>query len=292
MRTRLTNKNKQQTLVSIILPVYNAEKTIKRAIFSIINQTYINWELILIDDGSKDNTTKIIRNIIDIRIKKYNLIINKGLVHCLNMGINLSKGSFIARMDADDICFPERLECQLNFLKRNNNFDLVGSQKLIFDENTKKVIRIYPKKEKKYLANSYYFSYIIPHPTWMVRTDWLKQRLYHYNNIYSEDQELLLRGASSSNYFLIGKPLLLYSESQISLSKKIKSSINIFLKKAKSYKKNQNLTYFFITCDVLFLFIKIMYYLSQSILQKNDFINFRNKKIITSLEMQKLIDGN
>ena len=109
MRVKLSNKIIYNDLITIILPVYNSEKTIKRAVKSIINQTHIYWELILIDDGSIDSTISIIKKIKDHRIKKIFFKNNKGLVEALNAGISLSQGSFIARMDADDISFPERL---------------------------------------------------------------------------------------------------------------------------------------------------------------------------------------
>ena len=132
-RIKLNKDFSCNELVSIILPVYNAEKTLGRAIKSILNQTYSNWELILIDDGSSDASSNIIKKLKDSRIKKIFFKTNKGLVKSLNVGIKVSKGKFIARMDADDISLPERLFHQLQFLKKNPLFDLVGSQQIIFD---------------------------------------------------------------------------------------------------------------------------------------------------------------
>ena len=115
-RAKLDKVTFDNALISIVLPVFNAQKTLQRAINSIINQTYSVWELIIVNDGSTDGSISIIKNINDKRVKKIFLKENKGLVHCLNLGISLSKGIYVARMDADDISLPERLFCQLQFL--------------------------------------------------------------------------------------------------------------------------------------------------------------------------------
>ena len=281
-------------MVSVILPIYNAEKTLGRAIKSILNQTYTNWELILIDDGSYDTSSNIIKKLKDNRIKKIFFKTNKGLVKSLNAGIKISKGKFIARMDADDISLPERLFHQLQFLKKNHLFDLVGSQQIIFDENSKKILKIYPKTKKEYFAKQYYFFYKIPHPTWMARSLWLKEHLYRETNIYSEDQELLIRGSNSSNYYLINKPLLLYSNSNILLSTKLKSNKNIFIKKFLNYKNNINLyknrVFIYVILDFLFFMLKTLFYLGSPLLQKLRLFSLKRHNSITSSEAKKILN--
>ena len=296
MRVKLSNKIIYNDLISIVLPVYNSEKIIKRAVKSIINQTYTHWELILIDDGSIDSTISIIKKINDHRIKKLFFKENKGLVEALNTGISLSQGSFIARMDADDISFPERLACQLKFLKENKSYDLVGSQQLIFDDNTKKILKIYPTKNFFYLAQLYYFSFLIPHPTWMARSKWFKKHLYQGDNMYSEDQELLIRGSTSSNYYLIDKPLLFYSNTNVSLSKKIKANKNILIKRFNNYRNNRyiykNKIYAYIILDISFFIIKVLLYLSTYIF-KNLFKSlFKSKSFISSSEIHKIFNDS
>ena len=109
------------------MSVYNAEKYIEEAIQSVLNQTYNNFEFIIINDGSEDNSLEMLKNFLaDDRI----ILIdreNKGLVSSLNEGILKSKGNFIARMDADDICLPNRFEEQLNFMKKNSDVGVCGS---------------------------------------------------------------------------------------------------------------------------------------------------------------------
>lgn len=122
-------------LVSIVLPVYNCEKYIESAISSIISQTYTNWELLIIYDKSDDKSLDIINSMIELD-RRLNLIYNpsKGLISALNHGIKLAKGDYIARMDADDISLPKRIELQIKHMY-NNELDVCGSHHFIIDKN-------------------------------------------------------------------------------------------------------------------------------------------------------------
>lgn len=113
-------------IISVILPVYNGSKTIQEAVQSVLNQTYNNFELIIINDGSTDSTRSIIESFKDKRIIIINQV-NKGLVNSLNLGIQRSRGIYIARMDADDYCLPKRFEKQIRKLESNPNLAAVGS---------------------------------------------------------------------------------------------------------------------------------------------------------------------
>jgi len=122
-------------LVSVILPVYNAQKYLVEAIESILNQTYKNFELIIINDGSTDDSYTIINKYTkyDNRIVFINRA-NKGLVYSLNEGIKASKGKYIARMDADDISLSERFRKQVSYMEKEN-LDICGSHYLLIKEN-------------------------------------------------------------------------------------------------------------------------------------------------------------
>lgn len=113
-------------LISVILPVYNGAKTIKRAVESILNQTYWNYELIIINDGSTDETANILASFHDERIRILHQK-NCGLVESLNRGIRESHGNYIARMDADDAALPERFQKQISFMKKNPSVGAVGT---------------------------------------------------------------------------------------------------------------------------------------------------------------------
>jgi glycosyltransferase involved in cell wall biosynthesis len=121
-------------LVSVIMPVYNGGSILRNAIESIVNQTYKEWEFIIIDDGSTDNTEEIIKEYKDNRIR-YVKQSKCGVTLSLNKGIGISKGEFIARQDADDISLPTRLEKQINFLKENKDISLLGTFTNLIDKN-------------------------------------------------------------------------------------------------------------------------------------------------------------
>ena len=114
--------------ISVILPFYNAERTIARAITSIANQNFRDFECILIDNNSTDNSTWIAQKIIDRDIR-FTIISEKkqGVTFASNKGLEVSKGKYIARMDADDWSYPERLEIQSDFLDKYLHYGAVGS---------------------------------------------------------------------------------------------------------------------------------------------------------------------
>lgn len=147
---------KEQPLVSVIMPAYNAERFIGEAIKSVINQTYKNWELIVIDDCSTDKTLDEINKFHDCRIKKYQNYENKGISYTTNRAIEISSGKYIALLDDDDICMPDRLSKEVLFLNKNENIDIVGGKSLYIDESGQLIgqspePRISPKYNKSML---------------------------------------------------------------------------------------------------------------------------------------------
>lgn len=187
-----------QDLVSVILSVYNEKiEWIKLSVESILNQTYTNLELIIILDNPKN---KIITNYLneisskDIRIKLLVNHKNIGLAESLNRGLAISKGDFIARMDADDIAYLNRLSLQVVFLKKNQNIDLLSSSVDYIDENGKKIGRsnqdMYtPKQIEKILPK---FNMLI-HPTFLMRRKVYEKTLGYRNFTTSEDYDFVLR---------------------------------------------------------------------------------------------------
>jgi len=120
--------------LSVVMSVYNAERFLKEAIQSILTQTYKNFEFIIINDGSTDNSLEIIKSFKDNRIKVINQK-NIGLSKSLNKGVKISNGRYIARMDADDISLPNRFELQLDFFATNKGYVLLGSNIYFIDIN-------------------------------------------------------------------------------------------------------------------------------------------------------------
>lgn len=120
--------------VTVLLPAYNAGPYLREAIDSVLAQTWTDFELLLINDGSKDETRAIIESYNDQRIRAIHQE-NKGLITTLNEGIKMATADIIARMDADDVCMPARLELQMNFLNRHPEYVMVGSDADIMDKD-------------------------------------------------------------------------------------------------------------------------------------------------------------
>ncbi len=154
-------------LISIVLPCYNSAPYLSECIQSIIAQNYSNWELIAIDDGSKDNTLLILEQFakLDKRIKVFKNQENLHVAKTLNIGISLCKGSYIARMDADDVCYPTRLLTQLEYLLAHQDIDLIGMYAVSYTDG--KTIRK-PLSHAEIHAESLFTSPFI-HPTLMWR---------------------------------------------------------------------------------------------------------------------------
>ena len=214
-------------LVSIGIPFYNAEKYLAFAIQSVIAQSYENWELILIDDGSKDNSLKIAQEFAakDKRIRVISDGVNKKLPARLNQIIREAQYDYIARMDADDIMHPERLEMQFNFLKNNINFDLVSSGLISIDNNNQvKGFRCVDELYYDFITPK--LSYPVVHPSIMARKSWFERNQYSEKYPRAEDFELWTRSIRSNDFKMAVLPdLLLYyrEEGNLSLDKIINS---------------------------------------------------------------------
>jgi len=128
-------KPTKKALVSVILPAYNAEDYLEEAIQSILDQTFKDFELIIIDDKSTDKTSQIILSFIDPRIVIIKNQKNQGITYSLNKGLEIAKGAYIARMDADDISATNRLELQINYLEQNPSTSLLGCCAEVIDQN-------------------------------------------------------------------------------------------------------------------------------------------------------------
>jgi len=196
-------------LVSVIMPVYNGERYVSQAVKSILGQTYSNFELIVVNDGSTDKTEKILSSFPQIIYVKQN---NQGIACSLNIGINRSKGKYIVRLDADDICFPNRIEKQVNFLERNPDIDLVGSSATIIDSGDRRWgIQRMPGSDTEIRWASLFKSPFI-HPSVTIRREIAEEftDLYDPNFVPTEDYELWIRVLKNHKAANISEPLLYY----------------------------------------------------------------------------------
>ena len=124
-------KNYNDILVSVIMPVYNGALYLREAIDSILSQTHTNLELIIINDGSNDNSEEIILSYEDNRIRYIINEKNSGICVTLNKGLDIAKGKYIARMDCDDISCPERLQMQIEYMEQNPSIGVLGSDIIV-----------------------------------------------------------------------------------------------------------------------------------------------------------------
>ncbi|TKF67355.1 glycosyltransferase family 2 protein [Vibrio sp. F13] len=178
-------------MVTVLLPVYNAEYHIEDAIRSILAQTYTDFELLIINDGSTDTTLDKINSFNDDRIRLVNLCDNKGLIFALNYGLELARGTFIARMDADDICLPQRLEKQLDFLKGNPDYVACGTSIINFNQGYDSYMR-YPESDAQIRVALTFFERNICHPTVMIRKQVLEQHNIRYRSKYVHAEDYML----------------------------------------------------------------------------------------------------
>ncbi|GHU68288.1 putative glycosyltransferase EpsE [Clostridia bacterium] len=207
-------------LISVLLPVHNAEKTIERAVDSIINQTFSDWELIICDDGSVDSTYNILcKKYInsDDRIHIIRNVSNKGIVYTLNKCIQASHGRYIARMDADDISKPVRLEIEITFLRSNLEFSIVSSRAECFDELG--AYRILGKEGEIRSIDMITGRNTYIHPATMLYADALRfvnGYDMQYNRTRNEDSDLFFRLAHNGfRGYVLDDVLLSYYDSRI-----------------------------------------------------------------------------
>lgn len=184
----------QKPLISVIMPVYNGMPFLKQAVESILEQSYKNFELIIVDDKSTDSSLSFAKKIKDKRVKIIRNLKNLGIANSLNIAITSSKGNYIARMDSDDISLPERLEKQLKFLQKNKSISICGSFAYLINDKGETIgTKKYPVKNKDLKKALNFYSPII-HPTFFGRTTFFKE-LSGYNPAfeYAEDYEFLVR---------------------------------------------------------------------------------------------------
>jgi glycosyltransferase involved in cell wall biosynthesis len=139
MTDQQTSNSPENPLVSVLLPVYNGEEFVARTITSILNQSFRDFEFIIINDGSTDNTSNILDQLHDSRLRITHKT-NEGLGRTLNLGLQMARGKYIARIDADDMADPKRLEKQLAFLEAHPEIAAVGSAtKVIYPDGTAQI---------------------------------------------------------------------------------------------------------------------------------------------------------
>jgi len=217
-----------QKKISVVIPVYNAEKYILDAINSILNQTYTNLEIICIDDCSTDNTLKILSSINDNRLFLYRNDVNKGVIYTRSKAYNLCTGDFIANMDADDISYPNRLEKQVLFFNKNPEIDILGSWINKIDNKAKHIGFWKTPETDNNIKATLIFKMSIANPTVMFKSS-LKNNLRHDKKFHLVEDyalycQLALKGYKFAN---IQEPLLYYRVLEKSMSHAHKKNVEL-----------------------------------------------------------------
>jgi glycosyltransferase involved in cell wall biosynthesis len=223
-------ENKHTPLVSIVMPVYNAGSFLRQTLESIFKQSFSDFELIVCDDASTDNSLDIIQQYNDPRVSIIRSPQNQGQAHQLNTGIAAATGEFIAIMHADDICMPERLEKQIHFLKQHTNIGLVGCNTGLLGDwqqyyPDSKGIWTYPADY--HMARwSVLFGVPVLHSAVMFRrTEWQELNLlYDQEMVPAEDYDIWSKAIRHINIANIQETLMLYRlhDQQISVRAKDK----------------------------------------------------------------------
>ena len=194
----------EKGLISVIMGNYNTEpQYLREAIESVLAQTYTNFEFIIVDDCSTDDSPQVLREYTDPRIKVLYNEQNRGLGHCLNRALEICRGEYVARMDTDDVCLPERFEKQLAFMKAHPDVLLSGTYVQFLEESSARPKRIWrmdrindPEKHRICLLFSNYP--MIVHPTWMMNRRMLEENHLRYKEKYKYSQDYAMLVSCSS----------------------------------------------------------------------------------------------
>jgi glycosyltransferase involved in cell wall biosynthesis len=220
--------------ISVIMPVYNAEPFLKESIESILNQTYTDFELLILNDKSTDNSLEVIKQCQqkDSRIVIIDKKINVGPANLRNEGMQIAKGDFIALMDADDIALPNRFEKQVEVLKNNPEIGVCGTWFTFFGSKQNKVIR--HGEDHDHIKISFLHSCGIGNPTVMLKKEALNGFEFDNDYVPVEDYDLWSRLLPKTKFHNIQESLLNYRQHNNNISKTKIDNVNKSIKRVKA----------------------------------------------------------
>ena len=206
--------------VSVLLPVRDGARTLALAMLSVLQQSFGDFELLVLDDGSVDASPDIALRFGDPRVRLLRDGMKQGLAARLNQGIAAAAGRYIARMDADDVCFPDRFARQVARLNSDNSLDLLACRALIFDDSGATTGLLPQRLSHEALCAQPWNGFYLVHPSWMGRADWFRRYRYQTPELVrAQDQELLLRAYPDSRFAVLDEILLGYRMGPIALRK-------------------------------------------------------------------------
>lgn len=200
--------------VSILMSVFNSSECLGVSLNSLLSQTLTDFEIVILDDGSTDQTAAMLDEFSsrDYRIRVFRNSSNLGLAASLNRGVRLCRGKYIARMDADDACYPERLEMQYDYLEKNPRIDIVGSNAHLVTVNGELLSSTSMPLTHEAIERSIHRNCPLLHPTIMGRKEFFSQiGGYDEHLRKKQDYDLWLRGIDQFRFANIEKPLLRYT---------------------------------------------------------------------------------
>ena len=197
-------------IVSITSAFYNVGPVLLDMVRSVFAQTFKNWELVLLDDGSTDESLQIAKSINDSRVRVFTNVRNLGIAKSLNKLTNLAVGKYIARHDADDMSAMDRIRRQFDFLESHPDVDVVGCDVVFLDENDNPLGRSLLGVSHAEICREPNRYYGIAHPTIFARRSWFVKNCYDERVQKSEDYSLFLKAYRTSKYANIPDPLFYY----------------------------------------------------------------------------------
>ena len=216
----MTSRLGRMPLITVAMPVMNNAETIGAAIQSIVDQTYAQWELLVIDDGSTDTTVEVARSFSDERIRIVSDGRHCGLPARLNQAISMANGPLLARMDGDDISYPERFEKQVALLQSSPQVDVVATGILAVRSNGSIVGRQkFRGSSHEEITRTPWSGFHFNHGTWLGYTSWFSKYWYDPTAYRAEDNDILLRSYVDSTFHMIPEMLYAYRVDELSLRK-------------------------------------------------------------------------
>ena len=228
-------------LVSVVIPCYNHQYYVEKSLKSVIAQTYKNIEIIVIDDGSKDNSVKVLKE-----LQKNNKFIlecqeNMGVCKTLNRAIGMSNGKYIATLASDDYWDLTKIEKQVKVLETSNNSEFCFTQALEFDSNTDKNMRIFPKNPLSgNVLNSVFVRQHVPAGSMMFSKNLFDKINGFDESLKEEDWDFVIRSAANTNFISIKEPLFFYRSHETNVMK-TRGRKEIFKQKVLLLTKNFDL---------------------------------------------------
>lgn len=215
--------------ISIVMPAYNAGRFIREAIDSILLQSYRNFEFIIINDGSIDDTSEIVRSYDDPRIRFVDNVDNSGLVAVRNLGMSLASGKYVALLDADDVSYPLRLQKQFSFLEQNPLFSMIGSNMEMIDEKGDLIKKIRYTAPPDKIPSQLFFGNYFAQSAVMIRRESLPSEIYR-NFPGVEDYDLWIRLSESKRVWNLQENLVKYRVHGSGISLRKEAEIENYLR--------------------------------------------------------------